>query len=99
MYQKNERPGTRVRAWHKKNTVKLQKLREFQAEVTLPTLAVVVPEISRETEEIVMPRRAGLRLELNLADWWIGAFWRRDELRRLHIWICIIPCIPLHIQI
>jgi hypothetical protein len=39
-----------------------------------------------------------VQLELKLADCWIGAFWKRDA-SILHIWLCVIPCIPLHIQI
>jgi hypothetical protein len=33
-----------------------------------------------------------------LPDCWIGVFWKRSE-DILHIWICLLPCIPLHIQI
>jgi hypothetical protein len=46
-----------------------------------------------------------IKIEFKLEDFWIGAFWKReprwDELRflgkDLHIWICIIPCLPIHI--
>jgi hypothetical protein len=38
------------------------------------------------------------RFEVKLADMWIGVFWRRSE-HVLHIWICFVPCIPLHIEI
>lgn len=37
-----------------------------------------------------------LNLEFKLADCWVGVFWQRkaDE---LHIWICLIPCFPIHL--
>ena len=46
-----------------------------------------------------------IKIEFKLEDFWIGVFWKReprwDELRflgkDLHIWICIIPCLPIHI--
>jgi hypothetical protein len=37
------------------------------------------------------------RLEFKLADCWIGAFWKRDQ-STLHIWICVVPCFPLHVE-
>ncbi len=42
--------------------------------------------------------RMKMRLEWKLADCWIGAFWKREP-GGFHLWICLIPCIPLHIQI
>jgi hypothetical protein len=49
------------------------------------------------------------RFELALSDFWIGVFWRRDktcpiahdpftELRSLDVWICVLPCVPLHLR-
>lgn len=38
----------------------------------------------------------GCRWERKVADCWIGVFWKR-EARRLDIWICLVPCFPLHI--
>lgn len=55
-----------------------------------------------------------IRLEFKLADFWIGAFWRRDkkvvelvdesdlhvhgeEVNYFHLWICLLPCLPIHI--
>lgn len=37
-----------------------------------------------------------IRLEVKLADCWIGAYWRRDGYA-LHVWLCLVPCVPLHI--
>jgi hypothetical protein len=42
--------------------------------------------------------RMKLRLEWKLADCWIGAFWKREQ-DGFHLWICLVPCLPLHIQI
>lgn len=39
---------------------------------------------------------ASVRFEVKLQDAWIGAYWKRD-LYALHIWICFVPCLPLHI--
>lgn len=36
------------------------------------------------------------RFEFKLEDFWIGAFWRR-EAARWDIWVCLIPCFPLHL--
>jgi hypothetical protein len=37
------------------------------------------------------------RFEWKLADMWIGVFWKRSDV--LHVWICLLPCVPLHIEI
>lgn len=37
-----------------------------------------------------------IRFEWKLADMWIGVYWRRERYT-LHIWICFLPCIPLHV--
>jgi hypothetical protein len=39
-----------------------------------------------------------VQLEFKLPDLWIGAFWKRSG-DILHIWICLCPCFPIHIQI
>lgn len=42
------------------------------------------------------------RLEFKLEDFWVGIFWRWQE-HRLHqpdaldVWVCLVPCLPLHI--
>lgn len=42
------------------------------------------------------------RLEWKLADMWIGVFWRSELLTaslKMHtdVWVCIVPCVPLHL--
>lgn len=41
-----------------------------------------------------------IRLELKLADCWIGVFWKRTELLsywKWDVWLCLLPCVPLHV--
>jgi len=50
-----------------------------------------------------------IALEWKLADLWIGVFWQRKQanyhtidgriVEDLHIWICLLPCLPVHIII
>lgn len=42
-----------------------------------------------------MKRRVRVRLEFKLADMWIGAYSEHNKYRA-DIWICLIPCVPLH---
>lgn len=60
-------------------------------------------------------KRFTLRFEFKLADCWIGLFWRRstenwikppkDRMAtvttrpRLDVWICLLPCLPLHMTL
>ena len=49
------------------------------------------------------------RFEFKLQDLWLGVFWKRSEEQyfveakkfftatRVDIWICLLPCFPLHI--
>lgn len=40
------------------------------------------------------------RLEWKLEDFWVGAFWRKSPQSPLvDIWICLLPCVPLHITL
>lgn len=46
-----------------------------------------------------------IRLEVKLEDLWVGAYWHTDPplwrgsaTVRRHIWICLLPCLPLHIS-
>jgi hypothetical protein len=44
---------------------------------------------------------SGVRLEVKLNDLWIGAFWRTEPTDAYHqyrtdLWVCIVPCLPLH---
>lgn len=39
----------------------------------------------------------GIRLEFKIQDLWIGVYWSGHEtLGRFDIWICVIPCFPIH---
>ena len=47
-----------------------------------------------------------LTLEFKLPDFWIGAFWKREEYdfcgqwrRRFDLWVCLLPCLPLHLKV
>jgi len=35
-------------------------------------------------------------IEWKYQDLWIGAFWKTDKLGGFDLWICLIPCVPLH---
>lgn len=37
------------------------------------------------------------RFEFKKQDLWIGAFWKTDR-NGWNIWICLLPCLPLHIS-
>ncbi len=37
-------------------------------------------------------------LEWKLQDLWIGAYWD-NRTYIFHLWICIIPCVPIHIEL
>ena len=38
-----------------------------------------------------------VNIEFKKEDCWIGIYWRR-KINSLNIWICIIPCFPIHIR-
>jgi hypothetical protein len=50
-----------------------------------------------------------IRLEFKPQDCWVGAFWRKETLweygsygdgyavNEYHIWLCLLPCLPIHI--
>lgn len=38
-----------------------------------------------------------IRLEWKLADLWVGVYWARRNLGELHVWICLVPCLPVHV--
>ena len=48
-----------------------------------------------------------IRFEFKLADFWIGVFWKTtncitdegDKPMFTDIWVCFIPCFPLHITV
>ena len=40
------------------------------------------------------------RFEFKLQDMWVGVYWLRSlTLRQTDIWICLLPCLPLHITV
>lgn len=40
-----------------------------------------------------------IRSELKWADLWLGVHWQGHELESYrHFWICLIPCLPIHIR-
>lgn len=41
----------------------------------------------------------GLRLEFKPANLWIGAFWKTDCAGRRHLWICLLPMLPIHLEL
>lgn len=49
-------------------------------------------------KDIDQQRLLRISLEFKIEDLWIGAFWRRS-LHGLDVWICLIPCLPIHIFI
>jgi hypothetical protein len=43
-----------------------------------------------------------VRVEWKPEDLWVGAYWRRTQervwwSRRYDLWICLLPCLPLHV--
>ena len=39
----------------------------------------------------------GVALEWKPADLWIGAFWRRARREDFDLWVCLLPCLPIHV--
>jgi hypothetical protein len=63
---------------------------------------------------ILVGKRMGwpfrVTLEFKLADLWVGAFYDRRKAyysllggrmvsEELHVWICLLPCLPIHVII
>jgi hypothetical protein len=46
----------------------------------------------------VMARRWRVRVEWKLADLWIGAFWKDSGNTTFDLWVCLIPCLPIHVK-
>jgi hypothetical protein len=38
------------------------------------------------------------RFEFKIQDFWLGVYWKQRG-NGLHIWMCLLPCLPLHIII
>lgn len=39
-----------------------------------------------------------VQLQWEFRDCWVGVFWRKTDLA-VHLYICLIPCVPLHVTI
>ncbi len=39
-----------------------------------------------------------IRVEYKLTDLWIGLFWKHEG-TTLHLWVCLVPCFPIHLEI
>ncbi len=37
-----------------------------------------------------------IHLEFKPPDFWIGAFWQKTNKWQKDIWVCILPCFPIH---
>lgn len=55
-------------------------------------------------------KRCWVGVEFKAADLWVGAYWDRRRIRyflegagtvneELHLWICLLPCLPIHLII
>lgn len=38
------------------------------------------------------------QLQFEPRDLWVGVFWRKTDIA-VHVYLCLIPCIPLHITV
>lgn len=39
-----------------------------------------------------------VQFQWELRDLWVGLFWRKTQIA-LHLYVCIVPCVPLHVTI
>lgn len=37
-----------------------------------------------------------VRLEFKVEDMWVGVFWKRITPSHFDLWICLLPCLPVH---
>jgi hypothetical protein len=63
-------------------------------------------KIGQRLRQYLLPTASGLpaadfrwrwQFEFKLQDLWIGAFWKRIG-NCMDLWICFLPCIPLHLS-
>lgn len=54
----------------------------------------------------LVTRNFTVALETKMEDLWIGAFWRYSDpyvffeqirFKKLEVWICLLPCLPVHL--
>ncbi|HUU41255.1 MAG TPA: hypothetical protein VMW42_09950 [Desulfatiglandales bacterium] len=50
----------------------------------------------RLKRRLQMPNPMKIKIEFKLQDCWIGFYWR-FQWGYYHAWICLIPCLPIHI--
>lgn len=43
-------------------------------------------------------QRVDISIKINWHDIWIGLYWNETD-NALHIYVCIIPCIPVHVSL
>jgi len=64
-------------------------------------------EIRDPGESLLLGGDLNVRIERKIQDAWVGVFWKKEihprlfeknvSDRRLDIWICLIPCVPIHV--
>jgi len=50
-------------------------------------------------------KMGSISLEFKIEDCWVGAFWKTNNIQTVEgdvkfstdIWICLLPCLPIHI--
>jgi hypothetical protein len=81
---------------------------DFEVEVALKPGWEVAPDAGVQAKRAAKLERRGwspgpfrqgwhAQFEWKLADFWIGAFWKRCG-NCIDLWICFLPCVPLHVS-
>lgn len=52
----------------------------------------------RLTPPVPLVKHWNASLEFKLADMWVGCFWSQNDIGLIDIWICLLPCLPIHIR-
>lgn len=47
---------------------------------------------------IALSKHWNVTLEFKLADLWVGAFYTQGDIGLIDIWVCLLPCLPIHIR-
>ena len=56
-------------------------------------------EVIKMKLRIIDKPKVKIQFQFELKDWWIGLYWQHTKNNMLHIYICFIPLLPLHITI
>ena len=58
-------------------------------------------ELIQQSAIIALRRKMKVSIEFVKEDLWVGVYWRYDHAyyNMRHIYICIIPCFPIHITL